>query len=139
MAMLGGEAGAKDIDNRLQAALACQKLTDDAARLACYDKAMVPLQEAAESGGLEGKSLGPAAMQGKVSAVRGVGYEGYIIALDNGDRWQLFIEGNEREPKLGAKATARRGALGSWWIDIERGNTFRAKFLGQPQRRAGQR
>ena len=132
-------ASAREIDNRLQTALACLKVTDGAARLACYDRAMVPLQEAARTGALEGRSLGPQAMEGTISALRGVGYDGYIIALNNGDRWQLFIEGNEREPKMGAKVKARRGALGSWWIDVERGNTFRAKFLGPPQRRAQQR
>lgn len=135
--MLAGPAQARDLDNRLQAALACSKVTDAAERLACYDRAMVPLQQAAQTGALDARSLGPQARVGTVSAVRGLGYDSYIIALQNGDRWQLFIEGREREPKIGATASARRGAIGSWWIDIDKGSTFRAKFLGQPQRRAG--
>ena len=130
-------AGARELDTRLQAALACTRVADAAERLACFDRAMVPLQQAAQTGALDARSLGPQARVGKISAVRGLGVDSYVIALENGDRWQLFIEGREREPKLGATATARRGAIGSWWIDIERGSTFRAKFLGPPQRRGG--
>ena len=125
-------AAAQKLDPRLEAVLACPRIADAAQRLACFDTAVTPLSKAAKSGSLEARSLGPKALEGKVSATRGQGYDAFLVQLENGDRWLLRLEGNERLPKVGADVTMRRGALGNWWFKVTNGQTFQAKFLGQP-------
>ena len=58
--------------------------------------------------------------------------ERYWVELENGDRWLLKLEGNERTPKPAAEVTIRRGALSNWWVKVKGGQTFQARFLGQP-------
>ena len=129
---LPGAASAQRLDPRLEAVLACPRIADAAQRLACFDTAVTPLSKAASSGSLEARSLGPKALEGKVRALRGQGYDQLLVQLENGDRWMLKIEGNERTPKPGAEVTIRRGALGNWWFKIKNGQTFQARFLSQP-------
>lgn len=134
LAALATPSAAQRVDPRLSAALACTRVSDEAQRLSCYDKAMVPLSEAAASGALEGRSLGPRSLEGSIRAMRGQGPDRLLVQLDNGDRWVLMVEGNERLPKAGDKVAMRRGALGNWWVKVARGQTFQARFLGQPGR-----
>lgn len=129
---LPGAAAAQKLDSRLAAVLACPGITDSAQRLACFDAAVAPLRQAASSGSLEARSLGPKGLAGKVRATRGQGYDQLVVQLENGDRWLLKLEGNERLPKPGNDITLRRGALGNWWFKVGNGQTFQAKFLGQP-------
>jgi hypothetical protein len=129
---LPGAAAAQKLDSRLEAVLACPGITDAAQRLACFDAAVTPLRQAASSGSLEARSLGPKSLQGKVRATRGQGYDQLVVQFENGDRWLLKLEGNERLPKVGVDATLRRGALGNWWFKTANGQTFQARFLGQP-------
>lgn len=126
---------AQRMDPRLAAALACVKVTHEAQRLVCYDQAMVPLREAADSGALAGRSLGPRSLQGRIRAMRGQGADRLLVQLDNGDRFTLMLEGNERLPKAGDAVTIRRGVLGNWWVTVGRRQTFQARFLGPPEPR----
>jgi hypothetical protein len=132
---LATPAAAQRVDARLSAALDCVKVTDETQRLACYDRAMVPLSEAAASGALQGRSLGPKSLEGKIRAMRGQGVDRLIVQLDNGDRWTLMLEGNERLPRAGDAVTIRRGALGNWWVKVTGRQTFQARFLGPPESR----
>ncbi|UUR07701.1 hypothetical protein [Sphingomonas glaciei] len=129
---LPGGAAAQKLDSRLAAVLDCPRITDPAQRLACFDAAVTPLRQAASSGSLEARSLGPKALDGKIRATRGQGYDQMLIQLENGDRWLLKIEGNERLPKAGAAVTIKRGALGNWWVKVAGVQTFQSRFLGQP-------
>lgn len=129
---LPGVAAAQKLDPRLEAVLACPRLTDPSQRLACFDAAVTPLSKAAASGSLEARSLGPKALEGKVRATKGQGYNSLLVQLENGDRWVLTLEGNERLPKVGSDVTIRRGALSNWWFKVAKGQTFQAKFIGQP-------
>lgn len=126
------EAAAQKLDPRLEAVLACPRIADTAQRLACFDAAVTPLRQAASSGSLEARSLGPKALEGKLRATRGQGYGQLLAQLENGDRWLLKLEGNERLPKPGSDVTIRRGALGNWWFKVANGQTFQARFLNQP-------
>lgn len=129
---LPSQSVAQKLDPRLEAVLACPRITDAAQRLACFDTAVTPLSKAASSGSLEARSLGPKSLDDKVRAVRGQGYGQLLVQLENGDRWLLKLEGNERTPKAGAEVSIRRGALGNWWVKVKNGQTFQARFLGQP-------
>lgn len=129
---LPSAAHAQKLDSRLEAVLACPRIVDAAQRLACFDTAVTPLSKAASTGSLEARSLGPKSLDDKVRAVRGQGFGQLLVQLENGDRWLLKLEGNERTPKIGADATIRRGALGNWWFKVKNGQTFQARFLGQP-------
>ncbi|GAA3996283.1 hypothetical protein GCM10022211_01420 [Sphingomonas humi] len=132
LAALAGPAAAQKLDPRLEAVLACPRITDAAQRLACFDAAVTPLRQAASNGSLEARSLGPKALDGKVRATKGQGYNNLLVQLENGDRWLLTLEGNERLPKVGSDVTIRRGALSNWWFKVDKGQTFQARFLGQP-------
>lgn len=133
-AMMASVAGAAPrVDPRLQAVLGCAGIADPAARLACFDGAVTPLREAATSGALEGRSLGPKSLEDKIRALRGQGPDRLLVQLENKDRWLLMLEGDERLPRPGQVATLKRGALGNWWFTVAKGRTFQAKFLGQPE------
>lgn len=132
---LAAPAAAQRVDPRLRAVLACAAVTDAAARLACFDGAIAPLEQAASSGALEGRSLGPKALTGTIRSMRGQGYDRLLVQLENNDRWVLMLEGNERLPKAGDSVTATRGALGNWFFKVQKGQTFSAKFLGPPEAR----
>jgi hypothetical protein len=132
---LASPTAAQRVDARLTAALACVYVVDQAQRLACYDRSMVPLSEAAASGALEGRSLGPKSLAGKIRAMRGQGSDRLLVQLENGDRWTLMLEGNERLPKAGDPVTIRRGVLGNWWVKVADRQTFQARFLGPPENR----
>ena len=137
IAGLAQPAVAQRVDPRLQSVLACASISDSAQRLQCYDGAISPLRQAAASGALEGRSLGPKALEGKIRSMRGQGYDRLLVQLENNDRWLLMLEGNERLPKAGDPIAATRGALGNWFFKVNDRQTFSAKFLGppEPQRR----
>lgn len=130
--LLPGAASAQKVDPRLEAVLACPKIADSAQRLACFDSAIAPLRKAAEAGALEARSLGPKALEARIRAMKQQGYDRMLVQFDNGDRWIFQLEGNERMPKAGDAVTVKRGALGNWWVKVVKGQTFQAKFLGQP-------
>jgi len=119
-----------------RAMIACRSLTDDTARLACYDRAVQRIdadpadREKAsraqrERFGLAGANAPAAAVARQArpekieridAKVRSVGFIGdgrYSILLDDGATW-VFVEEISVQPKVGDAVVIRRGLLGSY-------------------------
>ncbi len=133
----------------LQSVVDCRKLTDDTARLACYDAATAKLDEAEKSGDVvvvdksqvrEARKAAfgfnfqmPAFMTAgekpeeleKISAVvasaRQEGMSGkWVIKLEDGAVWrQIDTVALNNDPKKGSKAEIRIAALGSYFMKID--------------------
>jgi hypothetical protein len=131
----------------VQAAIDCRKLTDDAARLACYDKAVDVMNQALTKGqvvavdhaqvqevrrqafGFTLPSLGILDRTGKPEEVNEVvlTVEGvqrtpdgkWILQLEGGQIWrQIDTADFSRDPKPGSKATIKKALLGSYMMMI---------------------
>jgi hypothetical protein len=132
----------------VQAAIDCRKLTDDAARLACYDKAVDALGAALAQGSVV------AVDHAQVQAVRKQAFgftlpslnlfehggakpeeiNEVVLTVENAHqnpdgKWVLELEGGQiwrqidtgefsRDPKPGAKATIKKAMLGSYMMMI---------------------
>ena len=119
-------------DPRLQSMVACRALTDAAARLQCYDQAMLALNQAVEQGELrvEAKS-GPRLLGGIVKASGQDGPNRFWMELDNGDRWQLLpTTDRKRPPQPGTRVKIRKTMLDSaYWVSGEGWSESRARFV----------
>jgi hypothetical protein len=131
----------------LQAAMDCRPLRDDAARLACYDKAMDALGQALAQGevtavdraqvqsvrrqafGFTLPSLSlfdhgakPEEISEVVLAVESAqrNPDGkWVVQLEGGQVWRQIDTGDfSRDPKPGARATIKRAMLGSYMMMI---------------------
>lgn len=140
----------------LQELVDCRKLTDDTARLACYDKASASLDQAEQKGdivvvdreqarkvrrqafgfalpslSLFEKGETPEELENvtgevAVASVNGAGK--WTIRLKDGAVW-VQIDNNElhRTPKPGNPVKIRQAALGSFMMSINNGGGFRVK------------
>jgi hypothetical protein len=131
----------------VQAAIDCRKLTDDAARLACYDSAVDALGKQLAQGevvavdhaqvqqvkrqafGFMMPSLSlfdrggtPEEMSQVVLAVESAQRMGdgkWLLRLEGGQVWRQIDTGDfSRDPKPGAKATIKKAMLGSYMMMI---------------------
>jgi hypothetical protein len=131
----------------VQAAIDCRKLADDAARLACYDKAVDALGQALNKGqvvavdhaqvqqvrrqafGFTVPSLSLFDRGAKPEEIDEVQLtvqsahqtlDGkWIIELEGGQVWRQIDTGDfSRDPKPGAKATIKKAMLGSYMMMI---------------------
>jgi hypothetical protein len=139
----------------VQAVLACRALTDDAQRLACFDKATAAMGQAESSGDLvtldrdqrravRKQAFGftmPALdlfnkgekpeevnrITGTVASASQDAYGKWTIRLDDGAVWRQ-IDDNEplRAPHKGSTVLIKKGSLGSYFIDVDGGPGFRA-------------
>jgi hypothetical protein len=132
----------------LQSVVDCRKLTDDAARLACYDAATAKLDDAEQSGDVvvvdkaqvrEARRAAfgfnfqmPAFMtQGEkpedlekitavVASARQDATGKWIIKLEDGAVWrQIDTAVLNNDPKKGSKAEIRTAVLGSYFMKID--------------------
>ncbi|MDQ0463458.1 hypothetical protein QO010_001229 [Caulobacter ginsengisoli] len=133
----------------LQSVVDCRKLTDDAARLACYDAATAKLDDAEKAGDVvvvdkaqvrEARKAAfgfnfqmPAFMTAGekpeeleritavVASARQEGMSGkWVIKLEDGAVWrQIDTVVLTRDPKKGSKAEIRTAALGSYFMKID--------------------
>lgn len=157
-----GGAGAKDrkIDTappRMFTDLVqCRALTDDAQRLACYDRNVGAIATAQANNdlyvadketmrearrGLFGFNLPKVKLFGNddlgedVKAIESVvsavssGQRGYIFTLEDGARWAQTDGAYMDRPKPGAKIRIRRAALGSYMGSIDGRVGFRIERL----------
>jgi hypothetical protein len=140
----------------LQELVDCRKLTDDAARLACYDKASASLDQAEQKGDIVvvdreqarkvrrqafGFSLPSISLFEKgetqeelenvtgevaVASVNGAGK--WTIRLTDGAVW-VQVDNNElhRTPKPGNPVKIRQASLGSFMMSINNGGGFRVR------------
>lgn len=125
---------AKKTDKRVDAALACVTITDDAARLQCFDAAVADLKTAVETGTLVAeKTLGdPTGFEGIVRSSGGSGFNRYRLTLDNGDRWEVFANsGNEPLPRTGAKVSFKKSPAGGYWYKEPGMPDRKARFIGR--------
>ncbi|MBE0550291.1 MAG: hypothetical protein IH627_22040 [Rubrivivax sp.] len=104
----------------------CRGLADPTARLACYD-ALGSAPSADVQGQRFGLKAPPSeAMQAVVSHIPGK-FEGWEpksrIRLANGQVWQIVDGSRGAFQLVDAKVRVRRGALGSYYLDIEGHNT----------------
>ena len=131
----------------VQAAMDCRKVTDDSARLACYDKAMGQLDQALAQGqvvavdhaqvqavrrqafGFTLPSLGFLDRGAKPEEIAQVelsvvsarqGSDGkWLLELEGGQIWRQIDDGQfSRDPKPGAKAIIKKAMLGSYMMMI---------------------
>jgi hypothetical protein len=135
----------------------CRKLTDNAARLACYDAAAASLETAEAKGDIVvvdreqartvrrqafGFALPSISMfekgetredlenvTGSVAAARQNGAGKWVIELADGAGTWLQVDNNElhRDPKAGAPVKIRKAAVGSFLMSIGNGGGFRVR------------
>jgi len=140
----------------LQKLIDCRKLTDEAARLACYDQATVALDQAEAKGdivvvdreqarkvrrqafGFSVPSLtlferGESQEElenttGVVDVARVNGAGKWVIKLQDGAVWTQ-VDSNEmfRDPKAGMSVKIRQASMGSFLMTIDNMRAFRAR------------
>jgi hypothetical protein len=153
-----GLAQAKPGDDKRHAAafsavLDCRKLTDGAARLACYDAAAAKMDEAEAKGeivvidrtqareahreafGLPIPSLSfvTRALQpeevdqirSRVKAARADGYGKWTFVLEDGAVWRQIAGDLLRDPKAGSAVVIQRGAIGSFKMSVDNQPTIK--------------
>jgi hypothetical protein len=130
-----------------QAVLDCRKLTDGAARLACYDAAAAKMGEAETRGDIVvidraqasaahreafglpipsldfvRKALTPDEvdrLDGVVKAARADINGKWTISLQDGATWRQISGDLMRPPKAGSKVSIRKGTLGSFLMNVD--------------------
>jgi hypothetical protein len=139
----------------LQKLADCRKVSENAARLACYDAAAAEIDTAEAKGdivvvdrdqarqvrrqafgfSLPSMSLfdrgeAPEALDnvtGKVAAARQGRDRRWVLELEDGATWaQVDSEPLPRGAKKGSTAVIRKGALGSYFINVDEQRAFRA-------------
>jgi hypothetical protein len=131
--LLPTTAVAKDkAEPRVQAILACGAIITDAERLACYDRAIVPLKEALSRGSMVLKEKkAPLAMTGTVKASGRWGGSSLWVLLDNGDRWSVQpTKSRSDPPPPGTALKLKRTLMGTYWISGPKWPESEAEFLG---------
>jgi len=132
----------------------CRRLTDDAARLACYDRTAAKLAEATAAGdvkvldrediratrrslfGFELPKLPffkgddsakdtPEAVDTVVKSAQPAAYGKFTLAMEDGSVWQS-TEPLPRDPKVGAKVHLKTGALGNFFMTVGSMRSVRA-------------
>jgi hypothetical protein len=139
----------------LQHLIDCRKLTDNVARLACFDEAAATMDQAEAKGDIvvvdreqarkvRRQAFGFALpslslfergekpeeinnMEGKIVAARQNNAGKWVIRLEDGATW-VQIDTNEvpNAPKAGDTATIRRASMGSYMLSLGRHTAFRA-------------
>lgn len=140
----------------LQELVDCRKLTDDAARLACYDNASTTLEQAEQKGDIVvvdreqarkvrrqafGLSLPSISLfekgetreelenvTGEVEVARVNGAGKWVIRLKDGATWtQVDTNDLYRTPKPGHSVRIRKASLGSFIMTVDNGGGFRVR------------
>jgi len=153
---------AKDADQprppAYQDLVACQAITDSAARLSCYDKAVQALASATErkdvlivdratiretKRGLFGISLpklnifGPGdneevnQIESRIKGVTSSRDGLSVFILDDGSRWKQ-TEGRYTFAKAGSQIIIKRGALGGFMANVDKQPAVRVMRLPEP-------
>jgi hypothetical protein len=158
VALVPGAAFAQSKTERaaiVQKLVDCKKVTEDAARLACYDQATSALDQAEAKGdvvivdreqarkvrrqafGFSLPSLSlfekgedkeeVANFDGVVAAARQNSAGAWVIKLEDGAVWaQNQPEELFKSPKPGSKVRIRKAALGSYMMTVDNGGGFKA-------------
>lgn len=131
-------------DRYLDELRACQAITDDSARLACFDKSVGAIVAATQSGevqvvekeqlektrrGMFGFTLPKLGLfSGKddlellrstITRVKGI-REGWIITIEEGSVWQMSnVPSRLKAPQVGNPVEFKKASLGSYFIRID--------------------
>lgn len=156
---LAGAAGAQETPARatvLQNLLDCRNVAEDAARLACYDRAAGVLDQAEAKGDVVvvdreqaravrqqafGFSLPSIAIfergatPEEIDNVTGVAKRAYqtsqgkwVVELEDGAVWQqIDSERIGRRPRAGSKIEIRKASLGSYFMNVDDQRAVRAR------------
>jgi hypothetical protein len=140
----------------VQSLLDCRKIQEDAARLACYDKATADVASATASGDLvsidreqrkaarrqsfgfalptlsfldhgeKGEDADRITATAKSAYLNSLGQ--WVVVLEDGAVWrQTEVSDIGRQPRAGSKVVISRGALGSFFMTIDGQGAGRAK------------
>lgn len=133
----------------------CKTLTDDAARLACYDRAAGRLAEATASGevkildrediratrrslfgfdlpklpffkGDDSAKDTPEAIDTVIKSIQAASYGKFVLTMEDGAVWES-TEPLPRDPKAGAKVHLKKGALGNYFMTVGSMRSVRAQ------------
>lgn len=129
--------------------LACSRIQQNGERLACYDRAIaylqrpgehVPTPSAESSFGLQASvtetraekassEQSEATLSSVTASISDVSsmQDGLRIALDNGQTWRQITGSTTFAPKPGDRVTIRRGAFGSFLMDVPNGPALRVR------------
>ena len=142
------KAASADVPAQMQRLLACRSVTDNAARLACFDKEAKTVAGALSGGdlvaidrekvrsakrslfGFHVPTLGSVfggsdedvkEIEGVVAGVGNNRDGGYIIRLEDGARWsQTDSRPIALEPQRGDKVVIKRGSFGNYFLSVNR-------------------
>ncbi len=145
-----------DVSHTVDALSACRMLTEDAPRLACFDRAAEAILDARDNGSLlvldkekvverrrarfgltsDGAALGDAVdkatavreLTSTISSVANAQYARFNLALADGSVWQT-VETARFEPRAGATITIKAAALGAYKASIAGGTSIKVKRL----------
>lgn len=160
LALAGTAVIAKDTPPSplVSALVACKSETDDAKRLACYDRTAGALADATAKGQIavvdredvrktrralfgfvlpklpffsddDSAKDTPDVIETTARSVRALGYGMYSITIEDGAVWRT-TEVSRRDPKPGIKIRIKRGALGSYFLSIDGAAAVRAARVG---------
>ena len=137
----------------------CQKVTDGAARLACYDKAVPALVGAADSGDIkvvdresvrkarrslfgfslpsipffnseDGKDAAPSRLDSTILNFSSIGNGFYRFTIaDDRAVWESTEAAMVRDAKAGEPVTITRGAMGGFWAKIGKRRELRVRRI----------
>lgn len=144
----------------VDAVTACRQVTDNAARLACFDRAAGVLDQATQAGNLmvvdredvrktrrglfgfalpklpffsgdDSQEQQAEEIEAKIKGLRGLGHGKWQIELDTGAKWQT-TEALIRPstPRIGDAIKIKKAALGSYFITIRDGRAIRGMRIG---------
>lgn len=120
----------------LQTALECRAVTDDGARLRCYDQAVGRLSEVASSGRLiiaDPRSYdapAPRNVDSRVRRAREAGYNNWVLELEDGSLWRTAEDSTrQRLPQVGERVRIERAMLGNYWVQIEERRRLRVRRI----------
>jgi len=140
-ALLATSAGAAEMP---ESVLACQDETDDAKRLACFDRevrrhATTPEQRfglpsgrapaAKEDEAKEDREQTLRNITAKVTAISRRPRGEHVLTLDNGQVWAQTQAGSNLRVELGDSVTIRSAVLGSFLLTGPRGGSTRVERL----------
>jgi len=117
----------------------CRGISNDAQRLACYDRASPPYAASASVPGAaaaatqpernfglsiaQQRAADPAAhrdeldrLDANVGDMRRLSTGAFVLTLDNGQQWQQAEVNSRARPKKGDRVSIRRGMLGSFFL-----------------------
>ena len=136
--------------------MGCRAMTDNAARLACYDRAVGQLQQAVATRevvivsstdvrkarrslfgfalpklpffGEKDETAEVKEIRTKIASVRSLGYGKWEIRLEDGARWETTEGLREGDiPGAGDAIRITKGAFGNYFLSVSGGNSVRAR------------